>query len=72
MNSISAIVLEDFIKPTMSEKLSNKATEYIIKAAVLIFGIISVGLVFIVEKLGTVLQVGLKLKKKIIILFNIV
>ncbi|EEB11028.1 sodium/solute symporter, putative [Pediculus humanus corporis] len=61
LNSISAIVLEDFIKPTMSEKLSNKATEYIIKAAVLIFGIISVGLVFIVEKLGTVLQLSMSL-----------
>lgn len=57
---MSAIVLEDFVKPCMTGKLSERATNIIMRAVVLIFGFICVGLVFIVEKLGTVLQVGKK------------
>lgn len=54
---MSAIVLEDFVKPVISKKLSNRETEIIMKSVVLIFGVVCVALVFVVEKLGTVLQV---------------
>lgn len=54
---MSAIVLEDFVKPFVKGKLSERATNIIMRAVVLIFGVICVVLVFIVERLGTVLQV---------------
>lgn len=55
---MSAIVLEDFVKPSINKKMSNRTVELIIKAVVLIFGAVCVALVFVVERLGTVLQVG--------------
>lgn len=59
---MSAIVLEDFVRPFVKGKLSERATNIIMRAVVLIFGVICVVLVFIVEKLGTVLQVRIKTK----------
>lgn len=54
---MSAIVLEDFVKPFKSGELSERATNIIMRGVVLIFGVVCVLLVFVVERLGTVLQV---------------
>ncbi|XP_053681280.1 sodium-coupled monocarboxylate transporter 1-like [Anopheles nili] len=61
LNSLSAIVLEDFVKPFVKNGLSERSTRYIMRGTVLIFGIIAVVLVLVVEKLGTVLQLSMSL-----------
>lgn len=58
LNSMAAVVLEDFIKPYFPKKLGNRATDILLKAVVVLFGGLCIGLVFAVEKLGTVLQVA--------------
>lgn len=57
LNSLSAIALQDFIKPRM--ELTEKQTNYFMRGFVLVCGSICVGLVFVVEKLGTVLQLSI-------------
>lgn len=57
LNSLSAIALQDFIKPHM--QLTEKQTSYFMRGFVLVCGVICVGLVFVVEKLGTVLQLSI-------------
>lgn len=57
LNSMSTVVLEDFVKPFRSSKLSERETNTIMRAVVLIFGILCVTLIFVVEKSDTVLQV---------------
>ncbi len=56
LNSMAAIVLEDFVKPYVEAPLNEKETIYIMRGTVLVIGIVSVALVFVVERLGTVLQ----------------
>jgi Na+/proline symporter len=57
LNSMAAVVLEDFYKTWFSHQLSPQQTHILMKTVVVVVGIICVGLVFIVEKLGAVLQV---------------
>lgn len=61
LNSISACVYEDFIKPRSSRPMSRMQVAFIMRLIVVIFGVSSFGLVFLVEKLGTVLQLSLTL-----------
>lgn len=61
LNSISACVYEDFIKPRRSHPMSRKQVAFVMRLIVVLFGLGSFGLVFIVEKLGTVLQLSLTL-----------
>ncbi|XP_049794144.1 sodium-coupled monocarboxylate transporter 1-like isoform X2 [Schistocerca nitens] len=62
LNSISAVVLEDFFKTFYGQDaLSERQTDILLKSVVLIFGIICTSLVFVVEKLGTVLQLSMSL-----------
>ncbi|XP_049538628.1 sodium-coupled monocarboxylate transporter 1-like isoform X2 [Anopheles darlingi] len=61
LNSLSAIVLEDFVKPFSRKPLGERATRYIMRGTVLGFGIVAVVLVLVVEKLGTVLQLSMSL-----------
>lgn len=61
LNSMAAIVLEDFVKPFTNAPLSEKQTSYIMRGTVLVIGITSVGLVFVVQRLGTVLQLAFSL-----------
>uniref|UniRef100_A0A4Y0BVI2 Sodium-coupled monocarboxylate transporter 1 n=1 Tax=Anopheles funestus TaxID=62324 RepID=A0A4Y0BVI2_ANOFN len=61
LNSLSAIVLEDFVKPFVKKPLSERSTRYIMRGTVLAFGIVAVVLVLVVEKLGTVLQLSMSL-----------
>ncbi|XP_055539157.1 sodium-coupled monocarboxylate transporter 1 isoform X3 [Wyeomyia smithii] len=61
LNSMSAVVLEDFFKPFTNRPLSERATAIIMRAVVGVFGTICVGLVLVVEKLGAVLQLSMSL-----------
>ncbi|CAH2239518.1 jg21523 [Pararge aegeria aegeria] len=60
LNSMAAVVLEDFWKPFF-RKLSRRETQILVRAVVVILGCICVGLVFVVEKLGSVLQLTMSL-----------
>lgn len=58
LNSMSAVVLQDFVKSFIKKPLTERQTAITMRAAVVIFGFICVSLVFVVEKLGTVLQLS--------------
>ncbi|XP_075970300.1 sodium-coupled monocarboxylate transporter 1-like [Anticarsia gemmatalis] len=60
LNSMAAVVLEDFWKPFFKE-LSHRQTQILIRAVVVILGVICVGLVYVVEMLGSVLQLTMSL-----------
>ncbi|XP_063706354.1 sodium-coupled monocarboxylate transporter 1-like [Culicoides brevitarsis] len=61
MNSLAAVVLEDFVKPACKEKLSDRTTAYIMRSTVIFFGLLGTALVFVVEHLGQVLQLSMSL-----------
>lgn len=58
---MSAVILEDFVKSFIKKPLTEKQTHYIMRFVVAIFGGICVCLVFLVEKLGAVLQLSISL-----------
>ncbi|KAF5304402.1 hypothetical protein FQA39_LY19005 [Lamprigera yunnana] len=58
LNSMAAVVLEDFYKPLFSKNISERHTNIVMKSTTVLVGSICVGLVFVVEKLGTVLQLS--------------
>lgn len=58
LNSLACVILEDFIKPRTSKSLSEHQTAIILRVIVVVFGIGCIALVFVVEKLGTVLQLA--------------
>ena len=61
LNSLSAVMLEDFFKPFSRKPLTERQTAIIMRAVVVVFGCICVGLVFVVEHLGAVLQLSMSL-----------
>lgn len=61
LNSMSAVILEDFVKSFIKKPLTEKQTHYVMRFVVAIFGGICVCLVFLVEKLGAVLQLSISL-----------
>lgn len=56
LNSLSAVVLEDFVKTFRRQPLSETQTAFVMRSVVVLFGALFVALVFVVEKLGAVLQ----------------
>ncbi|XP_031769051.2 sodium-coupled monocarboxylate transporter 1-like [Galleria mellonella] len=60
LNSMAAVVLEDFWKPFF-RKLTQRETQLLIRSVVVILGVICLGLVFVVERLGSVLQLTMSL-----------
>lgn len=62
LNSMSAVVLEDFFKPFVKRPLSNRTINWIMRLVVICTGTLCVALVVIVEKLGTVLQLTMSLE----------
>jgi len=62
LNSMSAVVLEDFVKPFVKQPLSDSAVNWIMRSVVVVIGVICVGLVYVVEKMGTVLQLTMSLE----------
>ena len=61
LNSMSALVLEDYFKPMFKKGLSKRATALIMRGTVVVLGVISVALVYVVENLGPVLQLSMSL-----------
>ncbi|GBP88682.1 Sodium-coupled monocarboxylate transporter 1 [Eumeta japonica] len=55
LNSMAAVVLEDFYKPFFKE-LSTFHTQILVRSVVVVMGVLCVALVFVVEQLGSVLQ----------------
>ncbi|XP_062127312.1 sodium-coupled monocarboxylate transporter 1 [Drosophila sulfurigaster albostrigata] len=62
LNSMSAVVLEDFVKPYVKVQLSNSATTWIMRSVVVGVGVLCVALVYVVEHMGTVLQLTMSLE----------
>ena len=62
LNSMSAVVLEDFFKPFVKTPLSDSAVNWIMRLVVVGVGALCVALVFVVEKMGTVLQLTMSLE----------
>lgn len=61
LNSMAAVVLEDFVKPNLNVPLTEKQTAVLCRSVVIFIGILCIGLVFVVEKLGTVVQLSMTL-----------
>jgi Na+/proline symporter len=57
LNSMAAVVLEDFYKTWFTHRLSPQQTDILMKTVVVVVGSVCAGLVFVVERLGAVLQV---------------
>lgn len=53
LNSMAAVVLEDFVKPFRKTPFSPKAADILMKLTVVVLGVTCVGLVFVVEKTGS-------------------
>jgi Na+/proline symporter len=62
LNSMSAVVLEDFCKPFVKKPLSTRAVNWIMRSVVVGVGVLCVCLVVVVEKMGTVLQLTMSLE----------
>ena len=58
INSLAAIVLEDFIKGGCYPSISDTAEANISKALSLFFGVLTFVLVFVAEQLGGILSVS--------------
>ena len=62
LNSMSAVILEDFCKPFVKRPLTNLTINWIMRSVVVCVGVICLALVFVVEKMGTVLQLTMSLE----------
>ncbi|KAI4470149.1 sodium-coupled monocarboxylate transporter [Holotrichia oblita] len=61
LNCVSGVVYEDFLKKILPKDLSQQTVSNILKLIVLVTGIISTTLVFVVERLGSIFPLGMKL-----------
>ncbi|XP_063709542.1 sodium-coupled monocarboxylate transporter 1 [Culicoides brevitarsis] len=63
LNSMSAVVLEDFVKPFVKQPLTEQTINWIMRLVVVGVGVFCLCLVFLVEKMGsTVLQLTMSLE----------
>lgn len=58
LNSLACVMSEDLIKPILPSKLTERQTAIMLRSIVVVFGISCLFLVFVVEKMGTVLQLA--------------
>lgn len=56
LNSMTGVIFEDLIKPRMKKPLSEAQASFLMKVIVVIIGSICVALVFVVEKMGALIQ----------------
>ncbi|KAJ9592042.1 hypothetical protein L9F63_001421, partial [Diploptera punctata] len=61
LNSMAAVLLEDFCKIFLKSRMNARRTNIFLKTVVVVLGAICVALVFVVEKLGAVLQMSMSL-----------
>lgn len=62
LNSMSAVVLEDFVKPYTKKPLSEYLVNWVMRSTVVVIGVTSICMVYIVEKAGTVLQLTMSVE----------
>jgi Na+/proline symporter len=58
LNSLGATLFEDFVRPCLNIKVSDKTSNNTIKLLVIITGAVCVLMVFFVDKVGGIIQVG--------------
>lgn len=58
LNSLAAVIYEDFFKKFTKTPLTEKQSALVMRSTVVIMGILGFSLVFVVEKLGTVMQLS--------------
>ncbi|PSN44006.1 hypothetical protein C0J52_17230 [Blattella germanica] len=58
LNSISITLFEDFLRPWFKNGVTDKRASYFMKLIVIVFGALSIGLSFIVSKLGLIIQLA--------------
>lgn len=58
LNSMACVISEDMIKPLLKNPLTERQTAFLLRFIVAFFGLSCIGLVFVVEKLGTVLTLA--------------
>lgn len=61
LNSMSCVILEDFCKPFLKNQISERMSGFIMRGTVVVLGIISVVLVYVVQHLGSVLQLSMSI-----------
>ncbi|KDR17310.1 hypothetical protein L798_08509 [Zootermopsis nevadensis] len=59
LNSLGATLFEDFVRPCLKIKLSDKTSNNIIKLLVIIIGAVCVIMVFFVDKVGGIVQLAM-------------
>lgn len=59
LNAMSAVVLEDFCKPFMKNGVTERQSKYIMRGTVLVLGVSSICLVYVVQHMGSVLQLSM-------------
>lgn len=60
-NAMSAVVLEDYCKPLFRQGISERQSAIILRCTVGVLGLVSVALVYVVQNLGSVLQMSMSL-----------
>ncbi|XP_026848255.1 sodium-coupled monocarboxylate transporter 1 isoform X4 [Drosophila persimilis] len=65
LNSLSAVILEDFVRPKMGKSMKESHVALTMRLVVIIFGISSIFMVYVVEKLGMVLQLSATLQSSL-------
>lgn len=66
LNSLAAVILEDFVKPRMRTKpMTERTVALIMRLVVIVFGISSIFMVYVVEHLGMVLQLSATLQSSL-------
>ena len=57
LNGLGATLFEDFVRPCLKNKINDRISNNIIKVVIVIIGAVCVLIVFIVAKLGSIMQV---------------
>jgi solute carrier family 5 (sodium-coupled monocarboxylate transporter), member 8/12 len=57
LNSMSCVFLNDIVNPLLKEPLGEKQASWVLKGTVFVAGLLSMGLVFVLNHLGTIFQV---------------
>lgn len=68
LNSLAAVILEDFVKPLMkyhNKPMTERTVALTMRLVVIIFGISSIFMVYVVEHLGMVLQLSATLQSSL-------
>ncbi|XP_059477403.1 sodium-coupled monocarboxylate transporter 1-like [Neocloeon triangulifer] len=58
LNSITGVLYEDFVKPSVKKPWSEAKASFLMKVVVAVVGSICVALVFLVERMGAIIQVA--------------